>query len=857
VSSASPHAGQTGGINLTNSGGVNFFGPTAGGNQTFNYNYATAPSIIIPHEIPSPPADFVRREQLIEQVGTSNSVGFVIYGMAGAGKTVFALKLAEELKSNYPDCQFYLDLEGTSKKPLSRRAVMAHIIRSLQPDIEIPKTRVGLKQLYTSALQGKRAILFLDNVKDEVDLAFLHPPRGVAIIVTSRSVLSLPGYSAIRVGTMLSSEAESLLLKICPRVSSAAHELAKVCGYLPYALRTAASTLARYEDLNIETYLQELKDAEKRLTLTTGLFDLSYQLLDPEARAQWRTLAICRAGFDAKAAAAVWSLDLPEATTAISELLRSNLLEWDRDTQRYSFNDLTSTYAESLLTTAERALAELRHAVYYADMANAAILTMSARLTGSVRNGFRLLYADWLNISAGQSWAAKRAEEEERAARLSHDYAWSAAFFYLLKQDTSELVSWLEAALRGDRRWGSAVAEADDLISLGNIRLVRKEAPAATECYEQALKIRRTLKDRAGEADALSYLMRSNAAQDALEKAAGYGEAALEVYQQLGAEAEAADSAFEVGNVFSKKKEPKRALDLFRTSLQLNERLARPDNEARSLVALSEVTEDRQEAIFALQKAADLFHELGEASEECRAVFALEPYLMQGKEYHKVKDAAIRRALLATTLCDKKMEAHAWMSAATACLLADKWEESITLAERSLALSGETAEECVVTLAVLVSAHGPLSKMALFESRLDTAKFHAERQLAAAKKLRAANRPYPEYMEATALSTLGQVALKNNEISQAKAHFAEGVEIAHATQDEREEAKLLRMLAGTRFLCGDRLGAIECSEKSVALLYNLNDPSIRDSKRELALYRTANSGHGNLWQRIRLRLGWR
>src|SRR5204863_315890 len=79
--------------------------------------------------------------------------------------------------------------------------------------------------------------------KDVSQIRPLIPPPGCALLITSRRRLSLPGMHSIELKVLLSPEAEQLLLAICPRIGESASELARLCGYLPLALRISASLL--------------------------------------------------------------------------------------------------------------------------------------------------------------------------------------------------------------------------------------------------------------------------------------------------------------------------------------------------------------------------------------------------------------------------------------------------------------------------------------------------------------------------------------------------------------------------------------------------------------------------------------
>ena len=64
-----------------------------------------------------------------------------LQGLGGVGKTALALELARRLAPRYPDAQFYLDLKGASKQPLSTADVLAHVVRAYHPTAKLPKAK--------------------------------------------------------------------------------------------------------------------------------------------------------------------------------------------------------------------------------------------------------------------------------------------------------------------------------------------------------------------------------------------------------------------------------------------------------------------------------------------------------------------------------------------------------------------------------------------------------------------------------------------------------------------------------------------------------------------------------------------
>src|ERR1017187_9206120 len=80
-----------------------------------------------------------------------------------------------------------------------------------------------------------------------------------------------------------------------------------------------------------------------------------------------------------------------------------------------------------------------------------------------------MLSSDWMNVVAGQSWAASRVETDKFAARLCVEYATRAAYFHLTRHDPPELLLWLELATRADRYLGDRQAEMKHLHLLASL----------------------------------------------------------------------------------------------------------------------------------------------------------------------------------------------------------------------------------------------------------------------------------------------------------------------------------------------------------------------------------------------------
>jgi len=314
---------------------------------------ATPPSTAL-HQLPPPPSDFTGRTgELAELMKAVQEGGATIsgtLGMSGVGKTALALKLAEQLTPRYPDAQFYLDLKGVSSQPLAPKEVMEYVIRAYRPEIKLPENEAEVSGLYRSVLHNQQAILLMDNAKDAQQVQPLIPPASCLLLITSRQRFTLPGFVAKDLDVLPPADARALLLRIAPRLAQDREDyagaLAKLCGYLPLALRTVGSALTARIDLRPADYVRKLADARERLKLTEieASLTLSYELLAAETQKRFCALAVFPDTFNLAAAAAVWKVETHPAEETLGQLLLYSLLEFNPASSRYRLHDLVFRY---------------------------------------------------------------------------------------------------------------------------------------------------------------------------------------------------------------------------------------------------------------------------------------------------------------------------------------------------------------------------------------------------------------------------------------------------------------------------------------------------------------------------------
>jgi hypothetical protein len=368
------------------SGDENFIGNKIGGdnfagNKNIYINQPAGSTVSALHQLRAPVVDFVGREHdiktLIEALRGGSHVG--INGMGGIGKSELALLVAERVAGNYPDAQFFINLQGTDAKPRPPEEVLAICIRAfIGPEATLPDDRDQLLQRYRNELSGKRVLLLLDNAVNSEQIQALLPPSGSAVLVTSRQSVILPGMIRLKLNPLADAEARKLLLEIAPHAETAAVNICEFCGYLPLAIRAAGSLLAVTDDLDPVAYAAQLKDERNRLERigkegveidVAASFNLSYKRLPPETARVFRLLSVFPATFDA-AAEEVICADGGHAQ--LSELLRRSIVLYDTSAKRYRVHDLVRLFADSRLSDEERHVGHKRHATHYGNVLEAA-----------------------------------------------------------------------------------------------------------------------------------------------------------------------------------------------------------------------------------------------------------------------------------------------------------------------------------------------------------------------------------------------------------------------------------------------------------------------------------------------------
>ncbi|HEX8922178.1 MAG TPA: tetratricopeptide repeat protein, partial [Pyrinomonadaceae bacterium] len=401
--------------------------------------------------------------------------------------------------------------------------------------------------------------------------------------------------------------------KIAPRIGEHAGAIAKLCGYLPLALRLAASALVERPDLNVADYVRRLTDAQQRLKLIDASLSLSYELLTPELQKRWRLLAVFPDTFDTAAAAAVWNAEPDTAKDALGEMFKYSLLEWSEATARYRLHDLARLFANARLSEVERNEGQRQHASFYLNVlweANELYL----RGGEAIKRGLVLFDLEWANTQAGQAWAEKHADEDDNvAAKFCSDYLDAGVYLLDLRQHPRERIRWLEVALTAARKLKDRAAEGMHLGNLGLVYAELGEVRRAIEFYEQRLAIAREIGDRRGEGTATGNLGSVYADLGETRRAIEFYEQQLTIVREIGDRRTEGVTLGDLGSVYAELGEVRRAIEFYERALSIMREIGDRRNESNALYNMSlslDVLGERVEAIAHAEAALNIYEQI-------------------------------------------------------------------------------------------------------------------------------------------------------------------------------------------------------------------------------------------------------
>jgi tetratricopeptide (TPR) repeat protein/transcriptional regulator with XRE-family HTH domain len=511
-----------------------------------------------------------RQQELRELIGAAeNARGavsiYAIGGMAGVGKTAFAIHAAHQLADRFPSGQIFLPLHGHTpgQQPVDPSDALASLLLTIGVAAgQIPQGLEARMALWRDQMVSLRLLLVLD---DAVGTEQVHPllpgaGRSLVLVTSRRHLTALEGATAISLDTLAPDEASALLVRLasCPGLSPsdpAVAEITWLCGYLPLAIGMLGRQLHHHPAWSSAGRAAELAAHRDRLELmatenvsVAAAFDLSYEDLLPGQQLLFRRLALHPGTeFDAYAAAALDDTDLAVSRRGL-EILYDQYLLAEVAQGRYRMHDLIRQHA--------RTLADRFDAHHDRDQAVSRLFDYYQRTTALAeslltRRTVPAVTAETTSnpgpVLGGREQALAWARAERASLLACLDYAvttgqharvvaLTAGLAGLLRHDGpwAEGLTRHAAALRAAQYLSDPLGQANALNDLGRVRVLTDDFVGAARDLEEALCIYRSTGSQLGQANALNNLGDMRRLTGDYPAAARDLEEALGLYRDLG-----------------------------------------------------------------------------------------------------------------------------------------------------------------------------------------------------------------------------------------------------------------------------------------------------------------------------------
>jgi tetratricopeptide (TPR) repeat protein len=638
--------------------------------------------------LPRDTASFIGRElELRRLMGTlertaagGGIVGIhAIDGMAGIGKTAFAVHAAHQLSARFPDGQIFLRLHGHTPghQPAEPADALATLLLTIGvPAQQIPTNADARAGLWRDRMSGKKFLLVLDDATGTDQVRPLLPgTEETFVLVTSRRRLAaLPEAVPLTLDTLHPKHAAELFVRLVDRsdvqvADDSVLEVVRLCGYLPLAISLMAGQLKHHYTWAVSDLAADLSSAHDRLAAlhaeehsVAAAFNLSYADLTDDQKRLFRRLGLqVGSDIDAYAAAALNDTDLQTTSRLLQALFTHHLID-EPSKDRYSFHDLIREHAriltlEDALTerdaAVDRLLGYYLHAARTADrhLARRTPISLSALTDSFPSYGRKLSVREqavaWLDAERSNLHAAvTHAADADRA-----DYAIfiPVAMHGFLRAygHWGQALALNKMALSSARRMGDRLGEAAALIDIGDIRHLTGDYQEAIFCLNSAQQLCLELGSRLGEANSISILgLVQRQTGDHTAAAASFTRA-LQLYRQLEDQPGEAVALNDLGLVQYLMGDLPAAQDSENRAIEIFRELGDPVGRATALNYLGTVlqaTRDYPAALASHGEALRLYRDTGTAWGEANALVGLgDTQRLTGD--HQGADASLNRAL--------------------------------------------------------------------------------------------------------------------------------------------------------------------------------------------------------------------
>ncbi|MFD9814779.1 tetratricopeptide repeat protein [Streptomyces sp. NPDC059080] len=333
---------------------------------------ARASATAVPRQLPTTARFFTDRRQPLRQLDKEagrKADGLprvaVVYGPGGIGTSAVPVHWGSRNAHRFPDGQLYLDLRGGAAGGLDAPAALRHFLRKLGvADADVPPAAEDRIDLYRTLVADRRLLVVLDHARSAAQVGpLLTSAPGVFTIVVARRPLAGLDAVPVPVGPLSAKDARTLLgnltgLRWRGDDEAVLQGVLDRCGGSPYALRTAATSLALPQDPapdgadGATPPVREPAAADPDPVRAAA--DDAYRALPADAARLHRLLALRPwPAIGPAQAAATAEITETEAERLLDELVARGLLE-TRDGVRHHQRPLVRQHAEALAAQEDR-----------------------------------------------------------------------------------------------------------------------------------------------------------------------------------------------------------------------------------------------------------------------------------------------------------------------------------------------------------------------------------------------------------------------------------------------------------------------------------------------------------------------
>jgi non-specific serine/threonine protein kinase len=663
----------------------------------------------------------IGREEALSEVRRllSENRLLTLTGAGGCGKTRLAQEVGRSVVENFPDGVWQVELAPLRQPELVAQAVATAI--GLVEASSLTRT-----EALVNYLQKRNLLLVLDNCEHLlpacVQLAdrLLRACPDIRLLATSREALAITGETVFRVPSLAVPDAEDRLplselgevaaIKLFVERAAAAEtgfeltagnapdvvEISKRLDGIPLALELAAartrvlplSEIARRLEDRFELLSSGSRSSPPRHQTLSALIDWSYEQLSDDERTLFGRLSVFAGGWaldSAEAVCADGDISVSDVLRLMSSLLEKSLVEklasHDFACPRYRMHESIREYAQDNLPERETAWLERRHRDHFLELAERA----EPHLHGGAEQvaWFRRLGSEHENLRAVFAACA----EDDCGALVGLRLAGALKLYWEIRGHWSEGYRICTELLTRPEARAKTVVRARVLRAAGSLACYKPNYPEARELFEESLAISRSLEDRQGVAESLSYLGLVALREGDDLRARALRMESLAIAREL-------DDKWMVSrylNSLAKTEDDRcRVHELYLESLQLARELQDSEGEAVELGNLgfdAFYRGDRAEAISLIEDSLARYRELEDCEGLAWTLGLRADIAADMEDFRRARDFAEESLMQSRKLGSSHLESYALLRLGRIARLEGDLEEARVLSEEGLALA--------------------------------------------------------------------------------------------------------------------------------------------------------------------------